>query len=252
MRPGKDLRHGWLIVVAVTLAHLGILGWAQYGAARPSPRKSEITIELGSPPARASGGPGQPQAPAADAPSVRKATVAALPPLAQSVQQPPAKPLPSPTHGPAPSDPEQIASPQVSAAPIAQAAPPGPAAPAPVTPTQAATATPLTAPMAIAGGGGGASATGTYQPVGYLNNPKPPYPRMAMLQGVEGTVRLQVLVQADGSASQVLLAQSSGSELLDKSALETVLRWKFTPARSQGKETAQWVSLPITFSLTRR
>mgnify|MGYP002131249695 CR=1 FL=1 len=75
---------------------------------------------------------------------------------------------------------------------------------------------------------------------------------MAILQGIEGTVRLQVLVQADGTASQVVLAQSSGSELLDKSALETVQRWKFTPGRSQGRETAQWVSLPITFSLNRR
>ncbi len=75
---------------------------------------------------------------------------------------------------------------------------------------------------------------------------------MAILQGIEGTVRLQVLVQADGTASQVLLAQSSGSELLDKSALETVARWRFTPARSQGADKAQWVGVPITFSLNRR
>lgn len=228
----KDRPWRWGIVGAVTLLHLAVLGWTKYGLPRQAPHKSEITIELGvnQPPA----GGAAAAAPAAAAP----------PPVPRPAERKPPPPRPVPEAQPAPS---------------ATPAPPAPAtaspSPAPTTAQTSAPSAPsaATGPASPTGAtGSGAAVAGTDQPVGYLNNPKPPYPRMAMLQGVEGTVRLQVLVQADGSASQVLLAQSSGSELLDKSALETVQRWKFTPARSQGKETAQWVTLPITFALTRR
>lgn len=86
----------------------------------------------------------------------------------------------------------------------------------------------------------------------YLNNPKPPYPSMAFQMRVEGTVNVKALVLPDGSCGEVLLGRSSGNELLDQSALSTVARWKFTPAQKQGKEIAQWVSIPITFALKRR
>lgn len=86
----------------------------------------------------------------------------------------------------------------------------------------------------------------------YLNNPKPPYPAMAHRMHIEGTVMLKALVQPDGSCGDVLLAKSSGNELLDRSALNTVAQWKFIPAKSQGKDIAQWVSIPISFSIKRR
>ncbi len=86
----------------------------------------------------------------------------------------------------------------------------------------------------------------------YLNNPKPPYPALAFQMRIEGTVRLKALVAPDGSCTEVLLAQSSGNAELDRSALTTVAQWKFTPAKSQGKDVAQWVSIPITFAIKRR
>lgn len=86
----------------------------------------------------------------------------------------------------------------------------------------------------------------------YLNNPKPPYPPMAFQLRIEGTVMLKAHVQPDGSCGEVLLARSSGNELLDRSAMNTVVQWKFVPAKSQGKDIAQWVSIPITFSIKRR
>lgn len=86
----------------------------------------------------------------------------------------------------------------------------------------------------------------------YLNNPKPPYPALAFQMRIEGTVRLKALVLPDGSCAEVLLAQSSGNAELDRSALNTVAQWKFTPAKSQGKDVAQWVSIPITFAIKRR
>lgn len=86
----------------------------------------------------------------------------------------------------------------------------------------------------------------------YLNNPKPPYPPIAFQMRIEGTVMLKAHVQPDGSCGEVLLAKSSGNDLLDRSALNTVAQWKFTPAKSQGKDISQWVSIPITFSIKRR
>jgi protein TonB len=86
----------------------------------------------------------------------------------------------------------------------------------------------------------------------YLNNPKPPYPAMAFKMRVEGTVILKALIQPDGKCSEVIIAKTSGNESLDRSALNTVSQWQFTPAKAQGKEISQWVNIPITFSIKNR
>jgi protein TonB len=86
----------------------------------------------------------------------------------------------------------------------------------------------------------------------YLNNPKPPYPSVAFQMRIEGTAMLKALVLPDGSCSEVVLVKTSGNSMLDDSALKTVAQWKFTPAKSQGKEVSQWVSIPIIFSIKRR
>jgi protein TonB len=104
---------------------------------------------------------------------------------------------------------------------------------------------------APAGGGGGAVVDADYK-AAYLRNPKPPYPPAALKMRVEGTVTLRVLVLEDGTSGKIVLSKSSGNESLDQSALETVAKWKFTPAKSQGQSIAQWVSIPINFSIKRR
>ena len=111
-----------------------------------------------------------------------------------------------------------------------------------------ATAAPAMADSAAAG----APTVDADYKAAYLNNPKPPYPPMAFQLRIEGTVKLKAYVQPDGSCGEVLLAQSSGNELLDRSAMNTVAQWKFVPAKAQGKDVAQWVSIPITFSIKRR
>jgi protein TonB len=87
--------------------------------------------------------------------------------------------------------------------------------------------------------------------VGALNNPKPPYPLAARRLGIEGIVRLAVLVRADGRCAEVRIEASSGSELLDQSALETVRRWRFLPARRGAQAVDTWVEIPIRFRLDR-
>ncbi len=83
----------------------------------------------------------------------------------------------------------------------------------------------------------------------YLNNPRPPYPMVARRMGYNGKVILNVEVLAEGKAGQVLLHKSSGYEILDNAALQTVKTWKFSPAKRFGQPVTQWFLVPIKFSL---
>lgn len=88
------------------------------------------------------------------------------------------------------------------------------------------------------------------RPADYLNNPKPPYPALSRRLGEEGVVRLNVLVNADGSVARLELAKSSGFPRLDQSAMDTVqTSWKFEPARQDGSPVAAWVIVPIQFTV---
>lgn len=83
----------------------------------------------------------------------------------------------------------------------------------------------------------------------YLNNPRPPYPRVARRMGYQGKVVLNVEVLAEGRAGEVKLQSSSGYEILDNAAIQTVKTWKFAPARRFGQPVTQWFLVPIKFSL---
>jgi protein TonB len=86
----------------------------------------------------------------------------------------------------------------------------------------------------------------------YLRNPKPPYPPLAVKMRLEGKVVLLAEVLPGGKAGRVSLETSSGHELLDQSALQTVKQWQFTPARKDGVVVSQVVRIPINFNLKSR
>jgi protein TonB len=86
----------------------------------------------------------------------------------------------------------------------------------------------------------------------YLRNPKSPYPPLAVKMRLEGRVVLLAEVLPDGKAGRVLLETSSGHDILDQSALQTVKQWQFTPARKDGVVLAQVVRIPINFNLKSR
>lgn len=83
----------------------------------------------------------------------------------------------------------------------------------------------------------------------YLNNPRPPYPLVARRMGYQGKVVLNVEVLAEGRAGEVKLQSSSGYDILDRAALQTVKTWKFSPATRFGQPITQWFLVPIKFSL---
>lgn len=84
---------------------------------------------------------------------------------------------------------------------------------------------------------------------GYLNNPAPDYPQLAVRQGWQGTVLLRVRVLASGSVDTVEIKQSSGRKLLDDEAMRTVKRWSFAPAKRGSTPIDGWATVPIEFVL---
>lgn len=98
-------------------------------------------------------------------------------------------------------------------------------------------------------GTGGDGSDGLARPA-HGSNPKPPYPLAARRLGVEGVVTLEVLVRPDGTPAEVHVRRSSGSALLDESALDTVRsRWRFVPARRGDVAVESRVTFPIRFML---
>ncbi len=80
----------------------------------------------------------------------------------------------------------------------------------------------------------------------------PPYPIASIRNREEGTVVLEVWVNAHGAATDVKVIRGSGHRALDRSAREHVLRaWTFQPALRDGKPIAARVRIPIAFSLDR-
>jgi periplasmic protein TonB len=88
--------------------------------------------------------------------------------------------------------------------------------------------------------------------VSLLIAPHPPYPTIAMRQRAEGTVVLLVLVSIDGRPLRVEIEEESGHRVLDRSARDHVLqRWRFEPARREGRAVQAWARIPIDFVIPR-
>ncbi|TFG59204.1 MAG: energy transducer TonB [Spirochaetales bacterium] len=77
----------------------------------------------------------------------------------------------------------------------------------------------------------------------------PAYPRKAREKGIEGTVLIRLHVDAKGIPQSAEIAASSGSDLLDTSALKAVKAVKFLPAFEGEKPIASEVVVPIRFVL---
>jgi TonB family protein len=100
----------------------------------------------------------------------------------------------------------------------------------------------------LAGGAGGGRGAGLARPR-YAENPRPVYPSEAREKGYQGQVILRVEVLADGRVGQIEMKKSSGHEVLDRSALTTVKKWRFIPARREGVAVPFWVNVPVEFQL---
>ena len=181
--------------------------------------------------------------------SVRTAVTAAVPVMATLISPPREKPevLPKPPPPkpqvrhkprPAPQPPVITAQPE---APSTYTAPPPPPTPEPTPPVEVV---PVEA-VAVAP----APVIPPSFNAAYLNNPAPAYPLESRQTGEEGRVVLRVFVNERGLPQEVQVRTSSGFSRLDRTAQDTVRRWKFVPARRGDTAVGAWVLVPISFSL---
>lgn len=128
-------------------------------------------------------------------------------------------------------------------------------------PTETAPVPPLTSPPAATNPtpNAPASATNTTVPAttaprfdaAYLDNPAPKYPAISRRLGEQGLVKLRVFVESNGKPAKIELFKSSKSSRLDQTAIDTVGQWKFIPAKHGNENIADWVIVPIHFSLNK-
>jgi TonB family protein len=79
--------------------------------------------------------------------------------------------------------------------------------------------------------------------------PNPSYTDEARAAKFSGNVVLQVVVTADGRAENILVMRKAGYGL-EQSAIETVKRWQFRPAKGpDGKPVATVVPIEVTFRI---
>ncbi len=65
---------------------------------------------------------------------------------------------------------------------------------------------------------------------------------------IQGTVLLNLVVRADGTAGSISVLRSLEPSL-DAKAIEAVSRWKFKPAMKDGKPVAVQSTIEISFHL---
>lgn len=177
--------------------------------------------------------------------------------LAQMVEPPKPKPLPSappvpikqqmvktkaPTPPPAPrpmaiadptptaNAPTGVTTPQPPAPPIAE-----PVATAPVAPPAAPPAPPK-----------------IVQPnndADYLNNPKLAFPAMSKRLNEQGKVLVRVFIGTDGHPDRAEIKRSSGYARLDASALEFIMKCRFVPGKVNGVPQPMWYEAPVNYVL---
>jgi protein TonB len=131
---------------------------------------------------------------------------------------------PRPTPVPPPPEPPVITdTPNVMSTPAPPPAPPAPPAPAPTFEAS--------------------------QDTTYNSKIIPPYPREALADSAEGTVWLLVRVDENGAVIDISVDKSSHNRYLDRSALETVKKYRFNPAMRDGKRVGSLVRVPVRFTL---
>ncbi len=79
---------------------------------------------------------------------------------------------------------------------------------------------------------------------------KPEYPREALMNEEEGTVRIRVLVDASGKVIDSKVKKSSGSKSLDKAAIKAYSLCTFKAAMKDGVPQQEWYEIEYPFTIS--
>lgn len=85
------------------------------------------------------------------------------------------------------------------------------------------------------------------QPPKPIKMTRPQYPNEAFVKKIEGTVVLEILIDATGRVFPVKIIQSIPA--LDHAARETVKQWVFSPAVKNGRAVATIAQAPVSFRI---
>ncbi|HCW6567758.1 MAG: energy transducer TonB [Acinetobacter baumannii] len=162
---------------------------------------------------------------------------------------PPPKPEePKPKEKPPepPKEVEKVATPVQKTTPVAQptkVATPAPAAPSTPSPS------PVAAPAPVAAAAPAPKPAGVTRGVseGSAGCEKPEYPREALMNEEQGTVRIRVLVDTSGKVIDAKVKKSSGSKILDKAATKAYSLCTFKPAMKDGVPQQDWYEIEYPF-----
>jgi TonB family protein len=86
----------------------------------------------------------------------------------------------------------------------------------------------------------------------YKSRKVPPYPKVALDNHQQGTVVLDVTVDAKGNVQGVQVEQqkSTSSQELRQAAMAAAAGWKFNPGLHKGKPVGGRIEIPVNFSLS--
>ncbi|ABE49144.1 energy transducer TonB [Methylobacillus flagellatus] len=85
--------------------------------------------------------------------------------------------------------------------------------------------------------------------VSYSHQEIPVYPAMSRRLGEQGVVMLRILISETGVPESIEIESSSGSERLDKAALEATKKSRFNPYKRNNKPMKVSVIAPVRFSI---
>ncbi|PRO17678.1 energy transducer TonB [Acinetobacter baumannii] len=145
-----------------------------------------------------------------------------------------------------PKEEEKVATPVQKTTPVAQptkVATPAPAAPSTPSPS------PVAAPAPVAAAAPAPKPAGVTRGVseGSAGFEKPEYPREALMNEEQGTVRIRVLVDTSGKVIDAKVKKSSGSKILDKAATKAYSLCTFKPAMKDGVPQQDWYEIEYPF-----
>ena len=78
---------------------------------------------------------------------------------------------------------------------------------------------------------------------------KPKYPEIAQEAGIEGTVVVQVFVDAKGRVKETIILKGIPNTGLDEAAADAIRIVRFKPAKQRERAVGVWISIPVNFRL---
>ena len=78
---------------------------------------------------------------------------------------------------------------------------------------------------------------------------KPKYPEIAQEAGIEGTVVVQVFVDANGRVKETVILKGIPNTGLDEAATNAIRIVRFRPAKQRERAVGVWISIPVNFRL---